>query len=112
MKTISIAKDFSVTPGARYEYEGPFPGKEFREKLLSPAIKEALETQTGLMVDLDGTAGLGTSFLEESFGGLIREDKFPYDKVIELLDFKSDENPDYVVEIKQYMKEAYEKLAN
>lgn len=112
MKTISIAKDFSVTPGARYEQEGPFPGKEFREKLLSPVIKQALESQSKLLVDLDGTAGLGTSFLEESFGGLIREDKLPYDQVIKILNFKSEENPDYIVEIKQYMKEAYEKLSN
>ena len=31
-----------------------------------------------LIVDLDGTAGLGTSFLEESFGGLIRRDHINY----------------------------------
>ncbi len=28
MKTLNIAQEFSTTPGARYENEGPFPGKD------------------------------------------------------------------------------------
>lgn len=110
MKTLSIAKDFSTTPGARYEHEGPFPGKDFRDTILAPRLKKAIEEHDSLEINLDGTAGLGTSFLEESFGGLIREDKIPYDIVKSTLIFVSLENPEYVDEIKQYMEEAYEKL--
>ncbi len=109
MKTLNIAKEFSTTPGARYESEGPFPGKEFREQHLAPRIQDAIKNSEQLEINLDGTAGLGTSFLEESFGGLIREDKIPYQTLLNTLKFVSLENPDYVEEINQYMKEADEK---
>lgn len=109
MKTLNIAQEFSTTPGARYENEGPFPGKEFREQYLAPQIKNAIENSEELEINLDGTAGLGTSFLEESFGGLIREDKIPYQTLLKTLKFVSLENPDYIEEINQYMKEADEK---
>ena len=109
MKTLNIANEFSTTPGARYENEGPFPGKEFRERILAPRIKDAIKNSEQLKITLDGTAGLGTSFLEESFGGLIREDKIPYENILKTLKFVSLENPDYIEEIQQYMKEANEK---
>jgi len=41
----------------------------FRDEFLYPALKESDEVK----VDLDGTLGYGSSFLEEAFGGLIRE---------------------------------------
>ncbi len=69
---ISIAKDFSVTPGARYKKEGDFSGEEFRDKILEPAFLRAKKEGCKLVVDLDGTIGYGTSFLEEVFGGLAR----------------------------------------
>ena len=69
---IKIATDFSRIPGARYPEEGDYSGQEFRQNVLHPALKKAIEMNVKLIVDLDGTAGLGTSFLEESFGGLIR----------------------------------------
>ena len=68
VKYISIASDFSPAPAGRYPEDGPFPGAAFRDKLLIPALKENDE----VTVDLDGTAGFGSSFLEEAFGGLVR----------------------------------------
>ena len=75
---IKIATDFSRIPGARYPEEGDYSGQEFRQNVLHPALKKAIEMNVKLIVDLDGTAGLGTSFLEESFGGLIRRDHINY----------------------------------
>ena len=63
---IKIATDFSRIPGARYPIEGDFSGQEFRKKILLPQLKEAINNHEELIIDLDGTAGLGTSFLEES----------------------------------------------
>lgn len=65
---ISIARDYSDTPAGRYRAEGPFSGERFREEVLLPALRsnEAVE------VDLDGVLAFGSSFLEESFGGLVR----------------------------------------
>lgn len=105
---IKISRDFSRIPGARYPKEGNFSGYEFRTKILLPKIKEAISKGEKLVVDLDGTAGLGTSFLEESFGGLIREDRMDYSQVINTLVLLSREEPDYIEEIMSYLKDAHE----
>ncbi|MDR0971382.1 MAG: STAS-like domain-containing protein [Bacteroidales bacterium] len=103
---IKIATDFSRMPAARLPEEGDFSGQEFRQKILLPKIKEAIEKNERLEIDLDGTAGLGTSFLEESFGGLIRVNNLDYQTVINTLDFVSIEDKDYIEEIKDYLKDA------
>lgn len=105
---IKIATDFSRIPGARYPKEGDFSGQEFRKNVLLPRLKEAMQEKVKLTIDLDGTAGLGTSFLEEAFGGLIREDKLDYNKVISTLEFVSEEDPDYISEIRSYINDAHE----
>lgn len=108
MDIIKIATDFSRTPGIRTLKEGSYPAKEFRENILLPKLREAIENKEKLQIDLDGTAGIGTSFLEESFGGLIRENKISYTNIINTLIFVSDEEPNYIEEIMDYLKDAYE----
>ena len=73
MLTISIADDFSKTPGARYKSDGAYSGEEFREQLLYPKYVEAEESRDQLTINFDGCYGYATSFLEESFGGLVRK---------------------------------------
>ena len=68
--TISIAQDFSKYPAGRYPADGEFNGTRFRQENLVPHLKESKI----LVVSFDGTAGFGSSFLEEAFGGLIREE--------------------------------------
>ncbi len=106
---LRISTDFSATPGARYKEEGDFSGEEFREEVLFPKYEEAKNKGVHLIVNLDGTAGLGTSFLEESFGGLIRTHKVDYHELSVIMEFISEENPDYIEEIKDYIKDANEK---
>lgn len=105
---INIAKDFSRSPGARYKEEGDFPGVEFRSNLLAPNLKKAIENGVKIEVNLDGSAGYSTAFLEESFGGLIREDGFTYDEVMNNIIFTSDEDPSYIDDIKHYIEHAWE----
>lgn len=105
---INIAVDFSRIPGARYPEEGDFSGQEFRKTILLPKLQEAIKKKEMLTINLDGTAGLGTSFLEESFGGLIRVDKFDIESLKNTLEFISEEDPDYITEIWSYINEAYE----
>ncbi len=66
---ISIAKEFSDVPWGRFPSDGDFCGQIFREKFLAPALK----THEAVTVDLDGVEGLGSSFLDETFGGLVRK---------------------------------------
>lgn len=101
---ISIAKDYSDTPGPRAKDEGEFSGQEFLEKLLLPAFEQARSERGGLLIDLDGTEGYATSFLEAAFGELAR--KYPSAEVLSILSFKSDDEPYLIDEIKKYISEA------
>lgn len=72
--TISIARDFSDVPWGRYPADGDACGQNFREKHLLPALRKDREA---VVVNLDGLAGVAASFLDEAFGGLIRESRVP-----------------------------------
>lgn len=73
MININIAKDFSDAPGGRYIKEGPLSGELFREEILKPKYEEAIRNNEILQINFDGSFGYSTSFLEEAFGGLVRE---------------------------------------
>lgn len=107
---IKIARDFTPTPGPRYIRESDIDnsGESFRKKILYPAFKKALEEKKRIIVDLDGTAGYGTSFLEESFGGLIREEKIEYQTIINNLEIISKEEEFLIDDIQHYLKDAKE----
>lgn len=99
-------KDFSITPGSRYRDEGKksHSGQEFREDFLEPMFKKVLDSNSKLIVNLDGTIGYGTSWLEEVFGGLARI--YGNAKVEEKIIFISEEEPYLIEDLKQYIKDA------
>ena len=70
--TISIADDFSAYPAGRYPNDGKYNGTTFRKDVLVPALKGSNDQ---VEVIFDGVAGFGSSFLEEAFGGLIRDEE-------------------------------------
>lgn len=75
MATIRVA-DHAPSPGGRYIKDGEFSGEWFRNEFLVPALRNAVAGDDTLTVELDGTSGYGSSFLEEAFGGLIRKRYF------------------------------------
>ncbi len=94
-------KDFTKFPGPRYIRLGKHSGEEFRNTILIPAIQE----NGSIIVDLDGTIGYGSSFLDEAFAGLVREG-ISDDIVMELIsNLKSNDYPELLQEIEQYVKE-------
>lgn len=105
---INILKDFSPNPGPRYILEGKFSGEQFRKEILYPKVAEAIEKGIPFEVNLDGTAGYGTSFLEESFGGLIRIHQLPYKKIMTLMTLISTEEEYLIDDVNEYLKDAYE----
>ena len=107
MKVISIAKGFSETPGPRARDEGDFSGDQFLEDVLRPAYVQAVKEGSTLIVDLDGTEGYATSFLEATFGGLARE--FDAAEILRVVTFKSDDEPFLIDEIKGYIADARKK---
>lgn len=98
---IKISKDFSPTPGARYYKDGPFSGEEFYNKLLSIKFKEAIDNKAKLVIDLDGTEGYATSFLDEAFRRLAQQNT--PEKTWENIHLISVEEPDWIEEIKSYI---------
>ncbi len=107
MITISIADDFTDTPGPRYKTDGNYSGEEFREKLLEPNFLKAKGNNEKLMIDFDGGYGYLISFLEEAFGGLARI--YGSDSVLETLEFKSDEEEALITKVKSYIINANNK---
>jgi hypothetical protein len=103
-KAIQVAKDFSDTPGPRLREEGEYSGEEFLEKLLLPAYQQVVADGGTLLIDLDGTEGYATSFLEAAFGELAR--KFPPSEVLANIVFKSDDEPYLIEEVKRYITDA------
>lgn len=73
MIEIKISSDFTDTPGGRERAEGEYSGEQFREEILVPKYEEAERKGEKLSIDFDDCFGFGTSFLEEAFGGLVRE---------------------------------------
>lgn len=105
---LNIAKEFSRCPGARYRIEGDYSGEEFRTEHLVPKLREAIKEHVKLEVILDGSSGYSTAFIEESFGGLIRNDGFELPVLTDTLILISDEDPTYIDDINIYMQHAWE----
>lgn len=100
IKTISIANDFSRYPAGRKENDGPFSGESFRKKFLEPAMSENIP----IVIVLDGARGYGSSFLEEAFGGLVREGHSAQ-SIKSLISFES-KDQSLVNEILEYIENA------
>lgn len=99
--TIYVAKDFTKMPCVRLREDGRNSGQEFRDDILLPALR-ANEKVT---VDLDGVLSLGSSFLEEAFGGLVRKGYFTAKELAVKLILKF-QLTSYVDETWEYIKVA------
>lgn len=103
---IKVAIDFSEFPAGRVYKDGPYSGEKFREEFLV----KSLEAYNNVQIDLDGTYGYGSSFLEEAFGGLIRLKKWTLKELKNRLSFISNEDLFLIPEIKSYMEAAFQEL--
>lgn len=105
MKTIIVSRQFSKRPLGRYLDDGETSGQAFRQRLLLPALQSDDEP---VQIVLDGVAGYPSSFLEEAFGGLVREDGFAADEIRKRLKFSYQDQvfATYVDEIWHYVEEA------
>ena len=98
---INVASDFSRFPSGRTRADSAYSGEAFREKFLVGPIRK----KKHVLIKLDGAIGYGSSFLEEAFGGLVREEKMTSSEILSLLTFDSfDES--LIDEIKSYIREA------
>lgn len=83
-KLISLVRDFTAAPGARFSWQGRHSGEELRTKLILPALKDG-----DVILDLNGALGLPPSFLDEAIG--VTLEKNP--ELIPRLKVVLDDNP-------------------
>lgn len=103
--TYKIIVEYTNKPGGRYVTDGPFSGEDFRKKCLHKLIKEYRKNNQKILLDFDGGYGYGNSFLEESFGGLVR-DGIKEKEILQAFEFKSEEEPSLIEKVNRYIKEA------
>ena len=101
-KTISVAKDYTDEPAGRFPADGDFNGERFRKEFLLPALRESEK----VIVDFDGTEGYGSSFLDEAFGGLVRDEGFGAADLRAKLEITSKEDPTVSTEVWGYIEDA------
>ena len=101
-RVINVARDFSRYPAGRYVDDGPYSGAAFRDGILIPALKAG----EAIVVELDGVRGYGSSFLEEAFGGLVRNG-FAAELIRQLISFQSADRS-LVEEIEDYIEHGNE----
>jgi hypothetical protein len=99
--TYYLAREYTDTPGGRFVSDGPFSGEDFRNTVLKEKLK-LLQRDEKLHIVFDGAYGYPTSFLEEAFGGLARE--IGCKVVLEKITFESNDEPDVVSKIMEYIK--------
>ncbi len=87
---IKVVQDFHPRPYGRYANDSigceDTAGEVFRDKVLAPALRE----YDHVTVDLTGYNRYGRSFLDEAFGGLIRESGFTKEDLDRKLSYKHD----------------------
>lgn len=98
---IVIALDWSMSPTGRYERDGESNATAFKKRF----ILDNLKAGENFFIDLDGTDGYGSSFLDEAFAGLVRDNLIAKEEFFQRFTFKSDEDPSFIEEIKSYIDE-------
>lgn len=112
MKQIVKVSDKFPYPGSRFIKLGPQSGEAFKNYLHKHLTNcygsdFSKNINNEFIVDLDGTIGYGSSFLEEGFGGLIRMG-VPASIVLKIK-VVSNEEPELVGDIKEYIEDEIKK---
>ena len=102
MQRINVAPEFGHVAFGRYRTDGAYSAERFREDFLVPG----LNASDVLIVDFNGVSdAVGSSFLNESFAGLIVKEHFKRSELLKKIEIKADN--DYLVkEILGYIEGA------
>ena len=103
--TISIADNFSAYPAGRYPEDGDYNATAFRKKWLVPALTDDARVE----VTFDDVIGLAASFLDEAFGGLVRNEGMSKEFLDAHLHLTTTEPEleDYVSPARRYIDQAW-----
>lgn len=107
IRTINLA-EFALLPGGRSKAISTHSAEEFRDDVVLPTLQK----EHKIVINLDGIVTVGSSFLEEVFGGIVRKLKIKssndFDSRIEIKTKRSD----WLLEANEYIKDAISCQAN
>ena len=104
MKTINVANDFSIIPSGRQKSDGSATGQHFYE-ILVDSLSKLTEGQQ-LSINFDGVLTAGSSFLDEAFGGLVRNGIIKRKDFHKIIIIIADEHPEIKEKVSKYVKDA------
>jgi len=93
-----VILNYTEYPGPRYCIQGDHSGEDFYHDILNEAFENAVSKGFKLIIDLDGTAGYASSFLDEAFGNLVYD--FSFTVVEPNIVIISNQEPDWIDMIK------------
>ncbi len=102
--TLAVS-EYTDMPIGRDEKDGPKNGADYRDNYVIPA----LDQYSLVKIDFNNTLGAAPSFLEELFGGLVRDGKITpenfHSRIQVVYSYQSVKN-----NITRYVKEAHDRL--
>lgn len=104
MKTLKVATEFSIIPSGRQLSDGSATGQHFYNVLLDKLAD--LKKNEQLTIDFDGVLTAGSSFLDESFAGLVRNKKISRKDFNKKIVIVANEHPEIKEKIEKYVKNA------
>ena len=106
---LNVAERFTPMPIGRYRTDNPeISGQVFREEILVPMVRQAIQEKKILEVDFEGMEGLNASFLDEAFAGLVRSGEWTAKQVLQTVRFVPEKThyAPYIQNVKEFIQEA------
>lgn len=100
LKVIDLGRDFARLPFGRMPKDGVNNATRFREEWLVPAAQRYRKVR----VIFDNARGLGSSFLEESFGVLAEKLHWSVAEFDDRIEIVSENDPTLIDDTKHYVK--------
>lgn len=101
---INVATDFYKRPAGRYRKDGSYSGEVFRDDFLKPKLGNLSENEK-LIIDFSEVSMSASSFLEEAFGGLVR-DGFSSEELEQKIEIVANNKPIIPEKVWEYIKSA------
>lgn len=99
---IVLYKDFSPSPFGRYRTDSDVSGEVFREDCLIPSLNK----YDKITINLDKLDGIGPSFWDEAFAGLIINKYYTLDEINKKITFECSDDRFLIKHIKGFMEKA------
>ena len=99
---IVLCKDFSPSPFGRYRSDSEVSGEVFREDYLIPSLNK----YDRITINLDKLDGVGPSFWDEAFAGLIIKKYYTLDEINKKIKFECSDDKFLIKYIESFMEKA------